>query len=376
MTTFDIKLTTKFPVHIGDGTTLHNKFDFISDDRFTMRLNEETILKKYGSQLVPGSNGFYRAPGDLLSANDKNDSQFFRYIIPGTPHSVKEYSELKSCIKDVYDRPYIPGSSLKGAIRTALAWAGFQERNLKPSKDVLFQKRKEAGQIFERELFGVDPNHSIMRALQVSDLTIDSEYDKPGGGLKVFNAQVITEKSSDSPIQIEAIRRGVGFYGTIKVDSFLFPEVKNSSPYALEVKKKLGFGKRADWCTTICERTTRNSIERIERLLEWFSKVDGSEKVTNYYNDLLNSKIGENETLIQLGWGTGWDGMTFGALLQEDKYLFEQIVSKFNMSKLSKSGIHRQPGEKFPKSRRVITHNGASYAPLGWVMVEFKERKS
>ncbi len=376
MTTFDIKLTTKYPVHIGDGTTLHNKFDFVFDEKFTWRLNEDAILKKYGAQLVQGNNSFYRAPGDLLTANDMNDSQFFRYIILGTPRSMKGYSELKSCIKDVYDRPYIPGSSLKGAIRTALAWAGFQERNLKPSKDVLYQKRKEAGQIFERILFGGDSNHSIMRALQVSDLTIDSEHDKPGGGLKVFNAQVITKKSSGSPIQIEAIRKGVCFCGTIKVDNFLFPEAKNSSPYAREVKSKLEFGKHADWFTTICDRANRNSMERIERLLQWFSKVDGGDKVTNFYNDLLNLKIGDNEALIQLGWGTGWDGMTFGALLQEDPFLFEQIVSKFNMSKPSKSGISRQPGEPFPKSRRVITHNGASYAPLGWVMVEFKERKS
>lgn len=376
MTTYDIELTTLTPVHIGDGTTLHKNFDFVDDRQSTSRLNEDTIMEKYSTRLVPGKDGSYPAPGALLSAEDMNDNRFFRYIIPGAPRSAKGYSELKSCIKDVYDRPYIPGSSLKGAIRTALAWAGFQEEHLSTGSIDLGKPKAWTGQGLEKDLFGRDSNHSLMRALQVSDLILGSNFDKPGGGLKVFNVQVITHKSTSSPVELEAIRNNIEFHGTFKIDNSLLPPANDTSLYAVKTRKELGFAQHAVWLDTICERATRNSKERISRLVNWFSSLDGGERVASFYSSLSTVEIGKNVALIQLGWGTGWDGMTFGALLQKDPAFFEQIIQRHRMSMRSKTGIPRKVGDAFPKSHRVIVDNKGFYAPLGWVMVEFKERKS
>lgn len=376
MTIFDIELSTITPVHIGDGVTLHNKFDYIFDRQTTSRLNEEAILSKYSERLVSGRDGTYPAPGSLLATSDMDNPELIRYAIPGAPRSGKGFSELKSCIKDVYDKPYIPGSSLKGSIRTALARAGYQEEHLSVEKMDLSRARKAwAGQDLEKSLFGRDSNHSLMRALQVSDLTVEEKFNKPGGGLKVYNVQVITHKSSSSPVELEGIRNGICFNGTIKIDSSLIPALSDTSLYANKARRELGFDKHANWLTTICERATRNSKERIARLQDWFSSVDGAEKIANFYAGLAAVEVRKNVALMQLGWGTGWDGMTFGALLQKDPVFFERIVEKFNMAMRSKSGLPRRVGDRFPKSRRVIMQSGGYYAPLGWVMVEFTERK-
>ncbi len=376
MTIYDIELSTITPVHIGDGTTLHNKFDYVDDRQVTSRLNEETILSKYANRMVPGRDGSYPSPGALLTAEDLDNPELIRYAIPGAPRSVKGYSELKSCIKDVFDRPYIPGSSLKGAIRTALAWEGFQEKHLSAKQIDLARYHKiPAGKDLEEALFGRDPNHSLMRALQVSDLSVEEKFNKPGGALKVFNVQVITHKSTSSPVELEGIRNNISFQGTVKIDSTLFPAENDTSEYANKVWRELGFGKHAIWLQTICERATRNSKERINQLYEWFSKVDGGERIAKFYGKLSTVEVGKDVALMQLGWGTGWDGMTFGALLQKDPVYFEQIVEKYRMAMRSKSGLPRRIGDRFPKSRRVIVQDACYFSPLGWVMVKFKERK-
>jgi CRISPR-associated protein Csm5 len=373
---YDVKLTTITPVHIGDGTTLHNKFDFVENRQSTSRLNEDTIMEKYSSRLVPGRDGSYPAPGALLSADDMNDARLFRYTIPGAPRSLKGYSELKSCIKDVYDRPYIPGSSLKGSIRTALAWAGFQEEHLSAGSIDLGKPKAWTGQGLEKELFGRDSNHSLMRALQVSDLAIGAGNDRPGGGLRVYNVQVITHKSQSSPVELEGIKPEVELAGTIKIDGSLLPPPTDTSAYAMKVRRELGFEKHTVWLGSICEIATRNSKERISRLVKWFSTVEGGERLTRFYSGLAKVEVGKNVALLQLGWGTGWDGMTFGALLQKDPAFFEQIVQRYKMAMRSKTGLPRRAGDAFPKSRRVIVNETGYFAPLGWVMVEFKERKS
>ena len=61
-------------------------------------------------------------PKDLLNPADFHaDSGLFRYVLEGTPRSEAEGAVLREQIKTPFGKPYLPGSSLKGALRTALA---------------------------------------------------------------------------------------------------------------------------------------------------------------------------------------------------------------------------------------------------------------
>ncbi len=73
------------------------------------------------------------------------------------------------CIKDPYCRPYIPGSSLKGAIRSALAWAAAAQPELAPRGGELGRGAKYAALPWERRVFGPTPHRDLMRALLVGD---------------------------------------------------------------------------------------------------------------------------------------------------------------------------------------------------------------
>lgn len=362
MPIYKLTVTTLSPLHIGDGNELRQGFDFIVAKNRTYRLNVDAILAEKSEHLTPRRNGSYPLPAELLSSADLQNPAFFRYNLTGFPRSSKTDARLKSCIKDVYDCAYIPGSSLKGALRTALAWTGWTEIKPRLDRAAFGRSRSWAGQPLEKKLFGLDPNHDLLRALQVSDCTGSC---KPGSRLMVVNAQVLTHKSAGSPVELEAISGDTKFTGTLRVNDALF------SPMAERV---LGFSNRRHWLDELLPRVNSHSLARMKDLSNWFDETDGGKPIASFYRQLAGYKLAPNQAFMQLGWGTGWDGSTFWTHLQQDKYLFEQIVRDFRMHKANRSSQPRKPGDPFPRSKRaamkIVEGPAAPAAPLGWVLLE------
>ncbi len=362
-----ISLTTLSPLHIGDGDELRLQFDIVVRDKRTYRINEDTLLRAKEDQLRrPRRDGSYPLPGELLRDADWHNAAFFRYVLRGYPRSKKPYAEVKSFIKDVYDRPYIPGSSLKGAIRTALAWNGWEEVKPEVNSQELGRSRSWAGQKLERKIFGRNPNYDLLRALQVSDLF---GPEKAGEGLVLLNAQVLTKKSAGSPIELEALRGNVEFRGTLKIDDLLFemPEAQ-----------KLGFASRRHWLTELTARVQKHSRTRIKELQVWFENAN-QPRVAAFYSQLYNAALKENQALVQIGWGSGWDGKTFGTHLQEDPYLFEKIVKTFRLHKRQRNAPPRKVGDPFPRSKRAVMKvagkDSYAVAPFGWALLTLEEKE-
>lgn len=364
MTVYQVTLQTLTPLHIGDGDELRQDFDFAVARGHTYRLDEDAILDTKEAQWRNSRGGEFPPPGRLLTENDFRNMALFRYVLPGVPRSRKTDARLKSYIKDVQDRPYIPGSSLKGALRTALAWAGWPE--VKPTLDraAIGRNKSWAAQPLERKLFGPDPNHDLLRALHVSDLFGPA---KAGEGLILANAQVLTKKSAGSPVELEAVKGDVTFGGTLTIDETLFGDI---------AERELHFANRRHWLDELTARAQKHSRARIEQLVQWFELAEGCEDIARFYRQLSEAKIGANRALLQVGWGAGWDGKTFWTHLQRDAQLFEQIVKDFRMHRAAKGSPPRKPGDPFPRSKRAAmgVKDGAVHAaaPFGWVLVELK----
>lgn len=362
MSVFQVKLHTLSPVHIGDGVELRQGFDFMVRGNATYRLNEDAILLAKESQIRPDRFGHYLPPGQLLSETDYQNDGFFRYALRGAARSGKMDARVKSFIKDVYDRPYIPGSSIKGALRTALAWNGWSEMNLKLDRAMIGNNRSWAGQRLERKIFGADPNHDLLRALHVSDLFGPQD---PGGGLMVVNAQVLTKHTAQSPIELETLPGDVIFSGSLTIDEVLFTNF---------AERELSFANRKDWLDELTLRAQKHSHERILLLSDWFGDADPAyAPLANFYHQLSEITLPANQALLQIGWGAGWDGKTFWTHLQKDEFLFEQLVNDFRMNKAGRNS-RREPGDAFPRSRRAAmsVRQGVARpaAPFGWVLME------
>lgn len=365
MTIYNLKLTTLTPLHIGDGYELRQDFDFVVHGDRTYRLDEDAVLRAKESRLVPDARGHYPPPGKLLGDGDFRDPALFRYVLPGSPRSAKVDARMKSFIKDVNDRPYIPGSSLKGALRTALAWTGWKEVNPTLDRSSIGRRRSWAGQTLEKKIFGENPNHDLLRALQVSDLFGPK---KPGQGLIIVNAQVLTKKSEGSPIELEALKGDITLRGSLVIDEALFQP---------QMESGLHFGDRRHWLEKLAPRVQQHSLERIKSLATWFETAENGKQIAVFYRRLSQVGLSPNQAFLQLGWGAGWDSKTFWTHLTKDTHLFEQIVADFTLHKRQPGSPPRKPGDPFPRSKRAVMSDkaGKAYpaAPFGWVLMEVTE---
>ncbi len=369
MTTYNLTLRTLSPVHIGTGDEWRLGFDFILANNQTWIFDEDAVLQAKEDRLKPDGRGHYPLPGSLLTEKDLANLALFRYVLRGQPPSEKADARMKPFIKDAYDRPYIPGASLKGAFRTALAWTGWNEARLgRVKRDDIGRNRSWAGNSLEKRLFGKDPNYDLLRALQVSDL---HGLQAAGEGLVVLKAQVLTQGAAQSPIGLEALVSEVEFRGSLKIDDDLF------KPMAA----KLGFGDRKPWLDELLPRAQKHTRARIEHLAEWFENVappaPSAERIAGFYRQLLSVQPAPNQALMQIGWGAGWDGKTFWTHIQQDELLFERLVSDFRLDKAGRRS-RRQSGDPFPTSRRVAVSGKKDevkpIAPFGWALVELTEK--
>jgi len=365
MSVFKIKLQTLSPVHIGNGDELRQGFDFVVYDKRTYRLNEDAILQAKQSLLRPDPNGRYPAPGNLLVELDYRNPELFRYILRGFPRSRKTDARIKPFIKDVFDRPYIPGSSLKGALRTSMAWTGWKEINPILDRSAIGRSRSGAGQPLEKKLFGPDPNHDLLRALHVSDLF---GLQKAGMGLVLVNAQVLTKRSAGSPIELEAVAGDVPFEGSLTIDDALFTSW---------AEKELHFNNRKHWLEELMARAQAHSQARIAELVTWFERAEGTEDIAGFYRQLAKITLPPTQAFIQLGWGSGWDGKTFWTHLQKDPQLFERLVDEFRLHRAGRNTPSRHLGDPFPRSKRAAmgVKEGIAkpIAPFGWVLIEMEK---
>ena len=365
--TFDVTVTLLAPLHIGTGRELMRDYDYTVHDGKTWALNPDGILD---AKVPVDAQGRFddRAlrvpPAALLEPGDfrEDNHSLFRYVLPGGPRSQERGAVLREQIKDVLGEPYIPGSSLKGALRTVLAWHGFQQRGLTLDVGALGGSRSWAAQPLERSIFGHDPNHDLLRALQVADSrTAASER------LRIVNAQVATgSEKMGAPIELEAIWTDTVLTTTITLDDYL---------HSNRAEPELRFGDRWQWLETLPEIARAWGAQHLESERDWFHKRN-YDRIADLYAQMVDllkrDRLGPRRFFVQVGWGGGWGEKTIGAPLRANKANFERLLGD---KRLSPARFRRREGDPFPKSRRVVVQNGQPVSPFGWCLVEMKERK-
>lgn len=351
---YTLNLMTLSPLHIGSGQELLRDYDYAVYKGHTWRIDEDALLDATLNEGAFDEALLRRPAAELLQPTDfRPDSSLFRYVVQGTPRSKLPGARLREQIKDAYDRPYLPGSSLKGAFRTAIFdWALAQNPGALNMQH-LKQSRKWAAQPIERALLGHDPNHDLLRALHVADsVPLD-----PNEALSIENVQVLTGGHPGSPIEVEALRPQVRLRTSVKLDLSLF------TPQA---ERELHLGDRLQWLKdlmAVC-RARVTPILAAER--DRFTRQHTGSPIAGFFAQLheLVTGMRDERCLLQVGWGGGWLNKTAGLRLDERQR--EEIIRRYRLAR----GKRRQ-GDPFPKSRRVVLDGqGQPIVPLGWVLVE------
>jgi len=369
--TYKLTITTLSPLHIGTGNTLRQGYDYVTHRGQTWVFDAEVLADAlYEHDPDEFEKMVQGVPASDLIRPDEYDpaSPLFRYVLRGEPRSKGKGAELQEQLKDPWDRPYIPGSSLKGALRTALAYVGWQQRKLEFSLSDLNERggAKFAALPMEQKVLNADrpprgkePNHDLLRALQVSDSAPGEKEN-----LQLLNVQVAIGTRAGSPIELEAIRRGVTFEATLTLDGYLRQN---------DVTTQLGWQKdQLLWLknlpVVVKGFTGRRLADEIERWREAKALRSFYVTLAKMYEEDLDPR---SEFLLQLGWGGGWDSKTFGDILTRDGHVFEQVVQQYGKT-MVRQGKYKA-GDTYPKSRRVVVNAGDQpMFPLGWIKVRME----
>jgi CRISPR type III-A-associated RAMP protein Csm5 len=263
--------------------------------------------------------------------------------------------------------PYIPGSSIKGALRTVLAERMFVEREQPvTTKDVLDNRGRVdarwADDKLEQEMFGPDQNRDMMRAILVGD----SEPSNGPPALEVtgtysINYQGRLQFKQGYFVALETLAPGVKLSGDMSLDLFLF---------GAAAKERLGFSRDAEWLGEIVRHCNEHAQVLIEEEIEFYREY-GPSQLATFYNNLRKrlGALAEGECLLQMSWGTGWMAKTLGPALAKQE-AFPEIREMFGQT------MKRRDTEVFPKTRRLVVggrEHREPVEPMGWVLLSLKE---
>lgn len=330
---FPITLTPLTPIHIGDGsqleayeyTVVKDRFYRVSLDRLLARLTppEREQLNRYVERDLIGLRRFVR---------EHFSPEIAEYQASASPQFQQVYEEKLGQSQNqlivfpflrTMGKPLIPGSSLKGALRTAV----LDRLIVSPIADQEYADTLEAktlGYMGDRR-----PNipDDPLKGLRVADVSLSTEHivaeqvetkKKEAGRLEDLSLQILQEVTMSALTGQE-----MSFRGEIRIyEGFL-----NSETAPL----KQGLRWLAEACNGFYRDRALAAEERYFR---------GLKSVESVY-ERIRAAITQDSFLVRLGWGSGLDSISLNLRKQQPRLV---------------------------KTRKLIDNR----FPLGWLRIEYQ----
>lgn len=354
-----VKIKTLTSVHIGSGEVLQIGSDLVKgkmgNNYVLAVVSPEKVLDLIGEEHLQDwvvAIERKESTGNVVkrfAPNAKVEDYAKRIVLEWS--EVHERDTLKEHIHNGQGKPYIPGSSIKGAIRTAILASLAENVNDAERKiDVSANGKKKANaNKVEKELFGSDPNNDVFRFLQVGDAYFGECYTV---SLRMVNinertSKIFWDKSKSQMIEalpseditrfemklnVEGYNKSKEKWSTIGdlpniMSSYesLFEAINNHTIRLLDFE--LEYWK---------ERSDRDDSDKVECYLE---------KIESIKNEAQNCGKGK-ECVLRIGHGSGWNFITGGWARDLDN--FESLVVP-----VSRPNNQNYSEYDFPKTRRV-----------------------
>jgi len=370
----EIKIEILSPVHIGSGNMLQKNTDFVTtgdgENNYIRIVDDRKILELIGEEHL----------NDWLLCIERKDNtkELVKRYAPNSKvadyskrrlldcsHGVNKNDTLKEYIHSGLGQPYIPGSSLKGAIRTAILATladkiSNKEDKIKSGRTDKFGTAQLTASKIEQELFGKDPNSDIFRFIQVGDAYFEKDIEI---ALRVVNINIRPQKDlqdNSKPQLIEALGIGIESSFQMKIATDYYTWVKANFPALGNLPIEIN---SLQHLFLLINHHTRQLVE--DELEYWknTNKTGAEDYVENMEKilDEIQSCVEGSECVLRIGHASGWRFIT-GAWA-EKLANFEDIVipasrpKNFNYTQFD-----------FPKSRRIDEDSDV----LGFVKLSIK----
>lgn len=330
---FPIALTPLTPIHIGDGsqleayeyTVVKERFYRISLDRLLAHLTppQREQLNRYVERDLVGLRRFVRehfspAIAEYHATASPRFQQVYEEKLSQSQNQLIVFPFLRTMGK-----PLIPGSSLKGALRTAI----LDRLITSPVSSQEYADTLEArtlGYMGDRR-----PNipDDPLKGLRIADVSLSTEHivaeqvetkKKEAGRLEDLSMQILQEVTVSSLTGQE-----VSFPGEIRIyEGFL-----NSQTAPL----KQGL----HWLAEACNAFYRDRVLAAEE--HYFRGLKAVEAV----HQRIRATVGQDSFLVRLGWGSGLDSISLNLRKQQPRPV---------------------------KTRKLIDNR----FPMGWLRIQYK----
>lgn len=405
----DSKLDTKFfsiktlsPVHIGSGFSLQKGIDFVGTRNHTFVLDMHKLMKEYGTnprftQAIERGN-----LGAFLDQEQADYSTLCITEVSGGSHA----REINDQLRDGFGYPMIPGSSIKGSVKTALYAKLLKAKKISP-EELTARLRSARGRLIDgaitQHLFapgangsrGKVPNYDIGRAFRVGDARFDKHrlslvsnailaLDE-GRGSDDYNAQWLelrggrggnqrhnTPHETVSVLGIQEGSRSSRF--SLSFDRFLLEDPRLGMPNAHFPKDFKAFANMMN----------EHAASLIEKELDVLEQEVGltNADVADYFdhlNDILASipvpyteeKNASIQWVQRIGWGSGWKYMTGGTLSSDSAIeIDKQETRQDRRGNLKGRFMKNYDPHLFPKTQKVVPNGLKGVTSMGWVLVK------
>lgn len=364
-----VTLETISPVHVGSGIQYQGNAEYLYfDKQATLAvIDESKILDIIGTENIQIWVDYIEGQEHKKSfleylQHRKPDIQaqdIARRVIPLRGRQAPYFTNtLREQIHGGIECPYLPGSSIKGAIRTAifssLLMRKYQSVGLRDNQ--LGEKHRYSGKFIigdkqlQAELFGKNPNSDWLRMLQVGDC-----YFQPGSTQAAF-AETLNERGGDQQYEIKNdVRQLIEYIPAERQAEFqinipeaqkklikkLMPELFASTVNSLDYK----------WLFSTIHQ---HSLRLLKNEIEFFEDADlpeTSEELPAMMKKTLQQaqQYPENTCILRLGFGTGYRNMTGDWV--KDLVLDDDVYDDIATATRRTSRYNAMP---LPKSRKVM----------------------
>ncbi|HMH52302.1 MAG TPA: type III-A CRISPR-associated RAMP protein Csm5 [Candidatus Acidoferrum sp.] len=357
------------PLHVGGGQgDLRPALDFWTErDRFCVADLSSEVFALLPDDLVDPAATFQlpsivakirNHPG--LAPNRKAEilERLTRYVL--TPVS-PDVASIIPVIKDMENRPYVPGSALKGAIRTALAWKLVSEGRVEVQPGDLGGNPRYADDSLMSRLFGgPGANFDLLRALRVADSSPAERLRLERVEVYSLRQQGLQGKGGRFAFHVETVPAGCSTEAELTIDDFLLTG---------RAAERLGFDGRAGDVDRWLDVCREFGSHLIDAELRFYRQVGPfGRPLEAFYRQLQGMVVGlaaRHECLLQISWGAGWTAKTIAMALSDQTQ--HAIRERY---RLGRAGV-----PAFPKSRRLVGPPGRPTAPLGWLKIRVEEAR-
>lgn len=373
------RITTLTPVSIGDGNMLSAFADYVLEKGKIHYINQQAIREKMGE--MPELIDFYvegMIRGKSNTTNTFNLKNFIFNRLKLTLQQVASHSieaknvsgkkEFYTVVKNAGQSPYIPGSTLKGAIKTALLydwlieddegrqWCTNYLNNI-ANKDLTGKLDKELSREFDKFELGVSDSSLLefdtLQAIDIKRLNIKK------GSLDIPQTREAIKENTTCQCEIRNVRKLIG------------EKADGTKVYKNYSWKEL--------CRIINTFSSHSSDAEWTMLSNIGKKIDDDIyfSLEDFYEDV--EKKTESSTIAYLRLGTG-KGFYFNsvalALYDADmtdgkekflKFLKANGYGKVYNPQNRRVELYDLKPDKFPITRFVEI---SDTKPLGWVQLE------